>query len=237
MSVVIAARYKHAVVLKCEWHPDSTAVIWIKPVNDRRGVTNGDLVVLHNGQELALSGPMQATASYDDGRITTTHVRQVSADQTFGRAIEIKPYDATYYTAYDITRGVRIESADGCTSRIEVPDIDAALRELSDVLASLDAAATPEDENLPDVGGLLALCSPEVIRQLRHGAAFEPHAQRSRVVQQWMAGNDQLAADAGGSRVSRVPTPGRHCLGASKACDTSQKSVSNRFVKFSGGLK
>ena len=37
-----------------------------------------------------------------------------------------------------------------------MPDIDAALQELQDVLASLDADASPEDEGLPDVGGMLA---------------------------------------------------------------------------------
>ena len=117
---------------------------------------NGDLVILQNGAELRLSGPLEPTASFENGRITTTHVRRVDAAPAGDAPLAVKPYDATYYTAYDITQGVRIEGTESCRSRIEVPDVNAALRELQDVLAALDEYASPEDENLPDVGGLLA---------------------------------------------------------------------------------
>ena len=143
--------------------PDFDGVLTDAEIADLQGFDmnwspgfNGDLVILQNGSELSLSPPRAATASFEGGRITTTHVRSVATAQTPGQPIEVKPYDATYYTAYDITRGVRIEGAEACRSRIEMPDIDAALQELQDVLASLDADASPEDEGLPDVGGMLA---------------------------------------------------------------------------------
>ncbi|MEW9918115.1 DUF1007 family protein [Marimonas sp. MJW-29] len=117
---------------------------------------NGDLVILQAGRELQLSGPMQATATYEDGRITTTHVRQVISDQTPGTPLELKPYDATYYTAYDITLPVAITGTNACGHRLDVPDIDARLREMRDLLAQLDMDTTPEEEGLPDIGGLLA---------------------------------------------------------------------------------
>ena len=84
-----------------------------------------------------------------------------SAQQTYGFAkpgqrIDIKPYDPTYYSAYDITQPVTVSGLDGCGLEFAVPDIDARLQELQDLLSTLDADATPEDENLPDIGGLLA---------------------------------------------------------------------------------
>ena len=117
---------------------------------------NGDLVVLDGTRDIALSGPMAATADFADGRIITTHVRQIMEEVSPGAALDVKPYDKTYYTAYDITLPVTIAGSEACQSSIAVPDLDARLRELSAVLMSLDANVMPGDEALPDVGGLLA---------------------------------------------------------------------------------
>ncbi|MEP5731507.1 MAG: DUF1007 family protein [Sulfitobacter sp.] len=117
---------------------------------------NGDLVIEQSGKLLILSGPMDATAAYADGRITTTHVRKVSGALANATSIEIKPYDPTYYTAYDITLPVNIEGADVCRDQINVPNIDEQLTELRDQLNLLDANVLSSDENAPDVGILLA---------------------------------------------------------------------------------
>ncbi len=117
---------------------------------------NGDLVITQGGVDLSLSGPMKPTAVYKDARIITTHVRRVDPDQTAGVRIEVKPYDPTFYTAYDITLPVRIEGSDICGQRIEVPDLDTNLLLLRDQLNMLDVETTPEDADLPDIGGLLA---------------------------------------------------------------------------------
>lgn len=117
---------------------------------------NGDLVIEQDGRALTLSGPQQATATYENGRITTTHVRQVSVDQRAAVPLEIKPFDPTYYSAYDVTRPVRILGTAGCQTQFQVPDIDARLVELRDALAALDAMTTADDAGLPNVGGLLA---------------------------------------------------------------------------------
>lgn len=114
---------------------------------------NGDLVVTQGGQSLVLSPPMQVTAVYEDARITTTHVRRVEQAQTGGGPIEIKPYDPTYYTAYDITLPVQIEGNPACTKDIDMPDVAARLQEVSDQLAAMDSMS---DEDPPDVGILLA---------------------------------------------------------------------------------
>lgn len=115
---------------------------------------NGDLVISQGDRMLKLSGPMEPTAVYEDARITTTHVRRVEPVQTVGEPIEVRPYDRTYYTAYDITLPVRIEGAEACRKRIDVPDIQARLNEVSDQLAAMDTIM--DDEETPDVGILLA---------------------------------------------------------------------------------
>ncbi|MGC1505238.1 MAG: DUF1007 family protein [Sulfitobacter sp.] len=114
---------------------------------------NGDLVIVQDGHFLTLSAPMQATAVYENARITTTHVRQVSQDQMAGSPIEIKPYDPTYYSAYDVTLPVRIKGNSACAKTFDVPDVQARLQEVSDQLAAMDEMS---DENVPDVGILLA---------------------------------------------------------------------------------
>lgn len=115
---------------------------------------NGDLVITQGGQHLTLSAPMQATATYEDARITTTHVRRVEQGPAKGGVIEVKPYDPSYYTAYDITLPVRIEGNPTCVRSIEVPDIAARLQEVSQQLAEMDTLAAEQDP--PDVGVLLA---------------------------------------------------------------------------------
>ncbi|MBB4172424.1 DUF1007 family protein [Sulfitobacter noctilucicola] len=117
---------------------------------------NGDLVVMQGDRMLALSGPQEATAIYEDARITTTHVRQIDPEQVVGERIEIRPYDPTYYTAYDITLPVRIEGADICGQRIEVPDLDANMMMVREQLNALDADASIDELNMPDIGILLA---------------------------------------------------------------------------------
>ena len=143
--------------------PDFDGVLTPAEVADLQGFDmqwtpgfNGDLVIRQGGEPLTLSGPMEPTATFADGRITTTHVRTVSRDQDPGQPLDVQPYDPTYYTAYDITRGVELVGAAACQSELAVPDINAALAELSDILRSLDAETLPTDENLPDVGGMLA---------------------------------------------------------------------------------
>ena len=117
---------------------------------------NGDLVILQDGEALALSGPMQATAVYAEGRITTTHVRKVK-DASATAEIEVKPYDRTFYTAYDVTLPVTIEGTEACRHRIKIPDMDAGLTALSAQLSELDADMTEEEAAaMPDVGVLLS---------------------------------------------------------------------------------
>lgn len=114
---------------------------------------NGDLVIKDGDRIVPLSGPLEYTATYENARITTTHVRKVLDPVTPAGGLELRPYDPTYYTAYDITLPVRIEGNAACRHRMDVPDIAARLQEVSAQLAAMD---TITDDEPPDVGIFLA---------------------------------------------------------------------------------
>lgn len=117
---------------------------------------NGDLEITQGGRVLNLSGPREATAQFKEGRIITTHLREVNTEQQTGEPLYIRPYDETYYTAYDVTYPVRIVGTDACKARVEMPDINADLMELRKQIEALDMYVEPEEAGLPNIGGLLA---------------------------------------------------------------------------------
>ena len=117
---------------------------------------NGDLVLLAGAGPVSLSGPQDITASFANGRITTTHLRALANPVSPGETATIKPYDATYYTAYDITRAVRVRGGGTCKIELKVPDLSAGLMDLREQLAGLDADTDPGDAGLPEIGAELA---------------------------------------------------------------------------------
>ncbi|NNE53902.1 MAG: DUF1007 family protein [Sulfitobacter sp.] len=117
---------------------------------------NGDLEIFQKGDLLDLSGPQKISASYQDGRITTVHTRQVMSPTVVGQPLELMPYDLSYYTAYDVTLPVVLKGQAACRHRLEVPDLNEGLIELRAKLQMLDAEMTPEEEGLPNIGAELA---------------------------------------------------------------------------------
>ena len=117
---------------------------------------NGDLVIAEGAVPLALSGPEEITASFANGRVTTTHLRALEHPVLAGKTATIKPYDATYYTAYDVTRPVTVKGGGSCKIKVIVPKMDAGLIELQGQLAELDADTDPKDVGLPEIGAELA---------------------------------------------------------------------------------
>lgn len=117
---------------------------------------NGDLEVLKGDEIVPLSGPSDFTAAYKDGRITTTHMRAVLTPVEVSEPVVIKPYDATYYTAYDVTLPVVITGNETCRARVKMPDMNADLTALREQLSTLDQSADPQDVGLPNIGAELA---------------------------------------------------------------------------------
>ncbi|HMO07081.1 MAG TPA: DUF1007 family protein [Paracoccaceae bacterium] len=88
---------------------------------------NGDLFVYAGDLEVPLSRPADWTASYADGRITSTHLRRFEAPLAPGAPLVIQVYDPGYYTAYFIA-GTPLLTGAGAACRVEVyePDRSAA---------------------------------------------------------------------------------------------------------------
>lgn len=118
---------------------------------------NGDLVALLDDAPLDLSGPQQPTATFQDGRITTTHVRQVVGTPNLaGHILSLRAYDETYYTAYDVTLPVTITPASTCTLDKIAPDIDGELEQMRQMLLTINADADLEENEIPLIGARFA---------------------------------------------------------------------------------
>ncbi|WP_051539395.1 DUF1007 family protein [Sulfitobacter sp. 20_GPM-1509m] len=118
---------------------------------------NGDLVARLDGQPLELSGPRDATLIMREGRLVTTHVRDVvGAPVLVGHSLSMKPYDPTYYTSYDVTLNVNVQGLDGCTIARNLPDLDAGMKELQGALSKLGRDQDAIEEGFPEVGEVFA---------------------------------------------------------------------------------
>ncbi|APE44928.1 polyphosphate kinase [Sulfitobacter alexandrii] len=117
---------------------------------------NGDLEIVQGDTDLRLSGPRDYSAVLRDGRIITTHFRDVEGASAENPAYEAKPYDRTYYTAYDVTLPVTVSGREGCRSRVRMPDLTKGLMAVRDQLAELDADTNPDEAGLPNIGEDLA---------------------------------------------------------------------------------
>ncbi|SDD28132.1 DUF1007 family protein [Ruegeria marina] len=117
----------------------------------------GDLDIRLGDSALDLSGPLEPTATTEAGRIVTTHLRAVkNAPRLGGAALSVKPYDETYYTAYEVARPVTLTGRDDCTVQRFEPDIDGQLAQMQQMLLRIDADADLEELDIPLMGAEFA---------------------------------------------------------------------------------
>lgn len=109
---------------------------------------DGDLVARLGGEALTLSRPMEATADLTDGKITTTHLREVVGAPTLSAVLSLKPYDPTYYTAYEVGLPVDVTGRADCKVTRNAPDLESAA-----AMNEAELAAIPEDPELADEMG------------------------------------------------------------------------------------
>ena len=69
-----------------------------------------------------------------------------------GQALSAKPFDPTYYTAYEVTMPVRVEGAAACMIEKALPEIDEELARMQQQLLRLDPNADLEENDFPMVG-------------------------------------------------------------------------------------
>ena len=117
---------------------------------------NGDLVATLDGMPLKLSGPKKAYATMRDGRIVSFHTRDVTGTPKIDGLLSLKPYDPTYYTAYDVSLALEVEGSTDCTVTKFEPDLTEEMENLALKLQAVPAQADPEDMGLPDIGARFA---------------------------------------------------------------------------------
>ena len=118
---------------------------------------NGDLEAQLNSRALRLSGPKAPTAVMREGRIVTTHLRDVAGRPSLaGKVLILRPFDPSYYTAYDVTLGVSINGLESCQVSKREPDLDGEMRKLQDELALLGRDQNSIEMGFPEVGANFA---------------------------------------------------------------------------------
>lgn len=118
---------------------------------------NGDLVATLDGAPLTLSGPKDTTAVMREGRIVTTHRRDLAEPVALsGALLSMKPYDVTFYTAYDVTLAVTVAGLDGCSIGKLEPDLDREMTILQEQLARLGRDQDAVEMGFPEVGAAFA---------------------------------------------------------------------------------
>lgn len=114
----------------------------------------GDLEATIDGKALTLSRPMQPTADMIDGRLISTHLREVTGMPLLAdHPISFKAFDPSYYTAYDVTLPVTITGRQDCQLRQIAPDIEGQLAIMQAQLLRLDANADLAENDIPMIGG------------------------------------------------------------------------------------
>lgn len=111
----------------------------------------GDLYLSRGAAPLKLGKPQPKQTIIRDGRIETVHFRPLAAPQPGqGEALVLRAYDPTFYTAYDLTGGVRVPEA--CKVEIQAADLDAAYARVEKELEG----RPQETEDYPEVGDAFA---------------------------------------------------------------------------------
>jgi ABC-type uncharacterized transport system substrate-binding protein len=116
----------------------------------------GDTYALQGGVPLALSRPKDWTATYADGKITSTHLRSLDAPvPVTAEPLLVQVYDPGYYVAYSIPFDPVLTGGTGCTAQVFVPDLDEAEQQLLAALSEYTPDVDLEAE-FPAVGANFA---------------------------------------------------------------------------------
>lgn len=112
----------------------------------------GDTYVLMDGQPLAISGPRDWTASWADGKLSSTHIRDLVTPVPVAEVpLVIQAYDPGYYVAHVILPPAVVTGGTGCMAQVFEADLDAADTALQEALAEYAPGADVEGQ-FPAVG-------------------------------------------------------------------------------------
>lgn len=112
----------------------------------------GDTYVLMDGTPLAISGPRDWTASWQDGKLSSTHIRDLLTPVPVGEVpLVIQAYDPGYYVAHVILPPAVVTGGTGCSAQIYEADLDAADAALQAALLEFAPGSDVEGQ-FPAVG-------------------------------------------------------------------------------------
>ncbi|WP_241427599.1 DUF1007 family protein [Fertoeibacter niger] len=112
----------------------------------------GDTYALLGTAPLDLGPPQEWTASYADGKITSTHLRRFAAPVApVADPLVVQVYDPGFYSAYAIAGTPVLTAAPDCSVQVFEPDREAADQILQAAIAEL-AGSVDIEGDFPAVG-------------------------------------------------------------------------------------
>lgn len=117
---------------------------------------DGDVFLSSGGEDLPLSPPRDPAATYDNGRLSLTFYRDLTAPAPAATVpVVARIYDPTYFIAYSASDRQSSVRNSGGACRVDVTPFEAtpALFDLQTTLAALSREETPTQQN---VGALFA---------------------------------------------------------------------------------
>ncbi|RYH04624.1 DUF1007 family protein [Salipiger sp. IMCC34102] len=110
----------------------------------------GDLEVESDGARAALAPRTDHEAHLEGEAMVETLTRPL--DPPVAAPLVIRPYDPSYYTAYDVTGPIQFEGREDCTATVEKPDLGAANALAEDLLLGRSPDEIGPDEFFPEIG-------------------------------------------------------------------------------------
>jgi ABC-type uncharacterized transport system substrate-binding protein len=116
----------------------------------------GDLEVSQDVVALTLADKQNHTMTYERGLFHEAHIRPIDAVADPAAPLEIRVYDPSFYTAYELRTPVIIAGRDDCAVQINSADIDAAYALAESQLDGRDPSTVGPDEYFPAIGDAFA---------------------------------------------------------------------------------
>lgn len=112
----------------------------------------GDTYVLMADKPVPISGPRDWTASWEDGRLSSSHYRDLLTPVPVAEVpLVIQAYDPGYYVAHVILPPAVVTGGNGCSAQVYEADLDAADAALQAALLEFAPGSDVEGQ-FPAVG-------------------------------------------------------------------------------------
>jgi len=116
----------------------------------------GDLEVFQAEQILLLAEKQDHSMTYENGLFHEAHLRPITALADPNAPIQIRVFDPSFYTAYELRLPVLIAGRDDCIAEVIPADIDAAYALADSLLGGQDPADFGPDDYFPQIGDAFA---------------------------------------------------------------------------------